>query len=255
MILLANGSHVPVTVDAIADRCLMAQFVKKGSPVLPGLPVGSVCGAPAVEYETRESGGRQGRCSRHPYAKWEYQYNAPVILPDPNNLADAMAMSGVPSRFMRASLSDFPPEFAKISTNGLWLYVQGPNGSGKTHLACALIGAFKRSRPLARARLKVCADLFSELRKGAAGGFDALRSLDFVEFLVLDDLGSENPTDFVAEQLFRLLNHRWSSNMATVVTSNWKHEDLFHIYQTRVISRLAEAKVLTLEKRSGKGKA
>jgi DNA replication protein DnaC len=40
------------------------------------------------------------------------------------------------------------------------------------------------------------------------------------ELLILDDLGSENPSQWAGEKLFQLLNYRYSHRLPTVITTN-----------------------------------
>ena len=40
------------------------------------------------------------------------------------------------------------------------------------------------------------------------------------ELLVLDDLGTQNPTPWASEKLFQLLNYRYQQRLPTVITAN-----------------------------------
>src|SRR5947209_5475495 len=92
-----------------------------------------------------------------------------------------------------------------------WLFLYGPTGTGKTHLAAA-VGheRIARGQP---AMFAVVPVLLRKLRKtfNPENGdsfdemFDAL--LD-TPLLILDDLGTQSATPWAAEQLFQLFNHR-----------------------------------------------
>ena len=83
---------------------------------------------------------------------------------------------------------------------------------------------------------------------------EALRLLEAdtdAPFLVLDDLGAEHVTDWVAEQLFRMINHRWMyrDELVTIVTSNLKPDALIRRIASktgssadgqRIVSRICE---------------
>lgn len=101
-----------------------------------------------------------------------------------------------------------------------WLYFYGPVGTGKSHLAAAIgyalaergMDVYYRSVP----------DLVDALRAGfQAGDYDArLEAIKDVAVLVLDDLGTENPTENTAQLLFQIINYRANRPTLTLITSN-----------------------------------
>jgi DNA replication protein DnaC len=100
--------------------------------------------------------------------------------------------------------------------SGKGLYLWGPNGTGKTHLAVAVSRTVKGSLFLNTLRL------FDKLKESyqtseVCRTFEQARS---ARLLVLDDLGSERPTGWVQERFYALLNTRWDEMLPTVVTSN-----------------------------------
>jgi DNA replication protein DnaC len=106
------------------------------------------------------------------------------------------------------------------------MYVYGPPGNGKTHLAAAAANHL-----LAQGR----AVLFStapELLAMIRDGFDSGQAEDLigvcqcVPWLVVDDLGAERLTDWAAEVLFRIFNARYVARAHTLVASNVRPEDL-----------------------------
>lgn len=64
---------------------------------------------------------------------------------------------------------------------------------------------------------------------------DAVKNADF---LVLDDLGAEKPTDWVRERIFVLVNHRYREQLPTVFTSNTGPKDLAEQLGERTASRI-----------------
>lgn len=104
-----------------------------------------------------------------------------------------------------------------------WLVLEGTYGCGKTHLAAAIGNAC-----LARGEMVLfitTPDLLDHLRStygpsseiGYDEMFDRIRGANL---LILDDLGSENPSQWAGEKLFQLLNHRYSQRLPTVITTN-----------------------------------
>lgn len=61
-----------------------------------------------------------------------------------------------------------------------------------------------------------------------------------VRFLFLDDLGSENTTDFAREHLFTALDLRCQKNKPTFITTNLSFNELNEKYGERIVSRLKE---------------
>jgi DNA replication protein DnaC len=112
-------------------------------------------------------------------------------------------------------------EFA-AHPNG-WLLLQGTYGCGKTHLAAAIGNARLMQGDVVL--FVTVPDLLDHLRSTYAPSadmdydemFDRVRS---APLLILDDLGSENPSQWAGEKLFQLLNYRHIHRLPTVITTN-----------------------------------
>ena len=104
-----------------------------------------------------------------------------------------------------------------------WLVFSGPSGSGKTHLACAI----------ANHRLSLgepvfyigTADLLDHLRSAFSPASDTtydelFEQVKNVPLLVLDDLGLGSATAWAKEKLEQLLQHRFNTRLATVITTD-----------------------------------
>jgi len=108
------------------------------------------------------------------------------------------------------------------------LYLWGAAGNGKTHLAVAVA----RSRA-ARERCAFwnTATLFSQLRRAAIGEAD-WPDLVRPDLLVIDDLGKVKATEFIFQELYRVLEERWSNERSSVFTANHR--------PTAAVKRLAD---------------
>lgn len=124
-----------------------------------------------------------------------------------------------------------------------WLTMLGKSGTGKTHLARRLDAYWQgRGRhythPVCGANLirsggfRIWAQVVRELR---GGDYRLTRELIEQDFLVLDDIGAEAGTQFVAENLFNILNERLGK--WTVLTANLNLEGLAKT-DSRIASRL-----------------
>lgn len=159
----------------------------------------------------------------------------------------------LPPRFKKATFenfetpiqltaADFSVKFAESYTKdtrkGLYLY--GLAGSGKTHLAAAIAN---RLILKARPRFITVPELLLEIKKtyGNSHGDDELiDKLSYTKLLILDDLGSEKPTEWVQETLFVILDRRYTHYLPTIFTSNFSLDQIKERLGYRIASRIAE---------------
>jgi len=103
-----------------------------------------------------------------------------------------------------------------------WLVFTGPNGSGKTHLAAAIANrCIESGTPAFFVHVP---DLLDHLRAGFAPDselsysdlFDQVRN---TPLLILDGLGSQSATPWAQEKLQQIINHRFNTELPTVVTT------------------------------------
>lgn len=61
-----------------------------------------------------------------------------------------------------------------------------------------------------------------------------------VELLVIDDIGVESVSEWLAEQMFLVINQRYENRLPVIVTSNQSLEDLARTHRPQICSRLQE---------------
>ena len=122
---------------------------------------------------------------------------------------------------------------------GLWF--MGPVGTGKTTLAMLVTkAALDAGRSAARYSLP---GLLSQIRKTFDTGShnDLLERLVAVDLLHIDDIGAEQTTPWVLEELYSIINARYEEQRAVVITTNIMDRDtLCQQITERTVSRLTE---------------
>lgn len=142
-------------------------------------------------------------------------------------------------RRARAAALRFVSAFGREFRN---LYFYGPVGTGKSFLSVCVAA-------------KVLEAGYSVLYFSAASMFDRLSSLCYdyrlreeyrsftedlhsCDLLIIDDLGTELPSQTVSAQLFTCINERALRQKATIISTNLSLEDLQKNYSDRVFSRI-----------------
>jgi DNA replication protein DnaC len=122
---------------------------------------------------------------------------------------------------------------------GLWM--QGDVGTGKTTLAMIISkAALDAGRSVAIYSLPRLLNLLRESMDSDSGMLDFLDRLSAVDLLHIDDLGAENRTDWVLEQLYSIVNARYEAERAIVATTNLMPDELSERLGPRTVSRLVE---------------
>ncbi len=141
----------------------------------------------------------------------------------------------------RMKVDEYLENWEENRETGRGLYFCGDVGTGKTHLAVAVMNEL-----IARKRVPSLFVTLPELLDNLRGAYnDPGRNLDEwmdavknAELLVLDDLGSENATEWVRERIFVIVNHRYREKLPTVFTSNIGPKDLAAQLGGRTASRI-----------------
>lgn len=161
---------------------------------------------------------------------------------------------GIPKMYAGAELKQFPTTVWKAVKQIGWgesVFITGPNGVGKTHLAAALSKWWAAAGLFQAGKWIPCPYMLMELRStfnnraGQQTEMDIVTAYGQAPYLVLDDVGAEKVTDWTLSSLYVVLNTRIDRCLPTVVTSNLDLKDLDQL-EPRIASRLAGFYPLTL---------
>ena len=126
------------------------------------------------------------------------------------------------------------------------LVLAGPPGTGKTHLAAAILN--QRISDGLPATFVTVPELLADIRRVIRSEEETSALMEMVketDLLILDDLGAEKSSPWTVEQMFVLLNARLLREKQTVVTTNIADagkliSQLGGLPGQRIVSRLAE---------------
>jgi DNA replication protein DnaC len=164
-----------------------------------------------------------------------------------------LTAAGFPARFRESDLSsldweryadpeairgvrEYAERFEAFFEQGLGLWLYGPVGTGKTHLAVG-IGKLACALGACSGFVNVPTWL-EELRttfdnkQARSPSADRLKHLEHAirererTLLILDDLGMENATPWARDEIYRLVNRQYEQGGALVVTSNQDPNEL-----------------------------
>lgn len=186
-----------------------------------------------------------------------------------------LGKSGIKKRFQQRTFENFIQDtserrrcfqiakqyaerFPYYAAKGEGLYIEGSNGTGKTHLAAAIaLYLINEGLPVV---CKTSSDLLADIKRGFDSGeateYEILRAYKEADLLIVDDLGKEQCTDWSMSTLYSILNDRYEDMKPTIITTNYNTEELMRAMTPRgfddtkiraIISRLREvSKVVTM---------
>jgi DNA replication protein DnaC len=130
---------------------------------------------------------------------------------------------------------------------GKGIVFAGSCGIGKSHLAGAVMGEeLKKFREVVFCTVPELMDDIKRAIRNQEESSDLMELVKNTDLLILDDLGAEKSTEFVAERLFVIVNARLMRKKDTFITTNYqKPSDLIEkmgggIVGQRIVSRIRE---------------
>jgi len=130
---------------------------------------------------------------------------------------------------------------------GKGILLAGPCGVGKSHLAAAIMNhEAVRNREFAFCTTPELLDDIKRAYRSREETSDLLELVKNIDLLLLDDLGAEKTTEWVAERFFVIINARLVRKKATIITTNYiLPSDLIEklgggVVGQRIVSRIRE---------------
>jgi DNA replication protein DnaC len=119
---------------------------------------------------------------------------------------------------------------AHANDRGLGLLFTGGNGTGKTHLAVAVLRELAETQGV-HGQFWDFHELMREIRNSynpatAITEYELLEPVIELEVLLLDDLGAWKMTDWMNDTLFYILNQRYLARRPTLITTNYPDREL-----------------------------
>ena len=127
-----------------------------------------------------------------------------------------------------------------------WLHIAGEHGSGKTHLAVAVVErCIRKGYP---ALFTFVPDLLDHLRAAFSPNspvqYDRLfEQVKSTPLLILDDLGAETSTPWAKEKLYQLVVHRHNARQPTMITTYLTMDEI-KANHARLASRLRDTRLV-----------
>lgn len=162
--------------------------------------------------------------------------------------ADSIINMGVPPIYESADIDKCPKDIKKWiqgDRNKKGLYMWGPVGTGKTYSAYAMYKMIRANRiPV---KISNSTSLLNEIRDDFTYSsrdqfyrrkFDAW--MDHEGVMIIDDIGSEKPTEWALQTFYSLINKRYEQNLPTIFTSNYSIEEIADRLGDRIASRIVE---------------
>lgn len=137
----------------------------------------------------------------------------------------------------------YAENFSKAKQNNIGLIIHGNPGNGKTFAtACIANRLLKQGVPVICVSINSLLDRIKETYNswGKEGEETILKSLSNADLLILDDLGTEQSSDWSITKIYNIIDYRYRNELPTIITINLKIYKLEEQYGKRTYDRILE---------------
>lgn len=190
----------------------------------------------------------------------EAEYRRTAAEKRRNNPEPILSSIGIGRRHIHCSFETYQGKEKVVDVckafieNPADMVLTGAPGTGKTHLAAAILRELVREshiRDREAARFVPVPELLAEIRAcyrdGGPDERDIMDRYSSLPYLVLDDLGAEKTTEWSITTLYLIIDRRYRDMRPTIVTTNLTLEQIAATLSERISSRLAGGKIVTLK--------
>lgn len=144
---------------------------------------------------------------------------------------------------LKAIAEKYCSRFVDAKRNGLGFIIYGPPGNGKTYTTnCIANNLLSREYPV------ICVSINSLLERikktyntfGKEGEDTILSGLANADLLVLDDLGTEQYSNWTISKIYNIIDSRYRNGLPIIITTNYSIEELKDKYGERTVDRILE---------------
>lgn len=113
------------------------------------------------------------------------------------------------------------------------LFITGPKGTGKTHLAAAIANQLMQQGTPVICMTMI--DLLERIKRtyeqnrqygGEISEGSVLDTYKRVQLLIIDDMGKEPATEWAVSKIYAIINARYEAYMPTIITTNYSDAEL-----------------------------
>ncbi|MBE6075917.1 MAG: ATP-binding protein [Clostridium lundense] len=137
----------------------------------------------------------------------------------------------------------YAERFGDMKEKSIGLLLYGEPGNGKTHTAACIANfLIEKMLPV------ICVNADSLLNRiketynkwGKEVEEDVLRGLANADLLIIDDLGTEQDTDWARTKIYNILDSRYRNGLPLIITTNLSLRELENRYEKRTYDRVLE---------------
>lgn len=137
----------------------------------------------------------------------------------------------------------FVKGWEKAKAGGYGLLFLGSCGTGKTHLACAIMIELLKEYAFSYPRYYKASEIFSSVRSTYQAGSttneeETLKFFSSIQLLVIDEVGVQKGSEAEKRILFSILDNRVTSNKPTILMSNLGPKALAELLGDRLYDRV-----------------